>query len=252
MKLLLSPNLRACRDAAGLAASVLILGATGCSSASSGGYTPTPDSGAGTTHDSGAVADAGAPQESGGGGQETSTSALSLPLFVSDQFIPSGFMNDPTGITLSSGANGSAQCPSRAPGAGGDCFVVSWASTGAGWAGVYWQYPSNNWGTEPGVAIAAGAKQISFYARGDVGGEAVQFKAGGINDPVSSSVGTYGDSFSVSSPVQTLTTSWTQYTISLEGATYGSGVLGGFCWVASQTDAGNGSIKFYVDDLKWQ
>ena len=85
-----------------------------------------------------------------------------------------------------------------------------------------------------------------------MGGEAVQFKAGGINDPISSSVGTYGDSFSVSSPVETLTTSWTQYTISLEGATYGSGVLGGFCWVASQTDGGNGNIKFYVDDLQWQ
>jgi len=230
---------------------ILLLAAAGCASSPSGGYTPVQDSGAGTGHDSASTADTGSAQDSGGT-QETAASTLALPLYVSDQFIPSGFMNDPTGISLSSGANGSAQCPTRAPNAGGDCFVVSWTSTGAAWAGVYWQYPSNNWGTEPGLPIAPGAKQITFYARGDVGGEVVQFKAGGINDPVSSTVGTYGDGFAVSSAVETLTTSWQPYTISLQGTAYASGVLGGFCWVASAVDGGNSSIKFYVDDVQWQ
>jgi hypothetical protein len=161
-------------------------------------------------------------------------------------------MNDPTGITLSSGANGGATCPDRAPTSGGDCYVISWASTGPAWAGVYWQYPSNNWGTEPGLTIASGATSVTFYAKGAVGGETVTFKAGGINNPLSSSVGAYGDTFTVSSPTEVLTTTWQQYTISLQGSSYEGGVLGGFCWVANETDAGNGNITFYVDDLQWQ
>ena len=48
------------------------------------------------------------------------------------------------------------------------------------------------------------------------------------------------------------TTTWTQYTISLEGATYPSGVLGAFVWVATAADGGNDNIKFYIDDLQWQ
>lgn len=178
---------------------------------------------------------------------------ISLPFYVSDQFIPSGFMNDPMGIKLSAGANGMPACPDRATTTpGGNCYVVTWASTGPLWAGVYWQYPQNNWGTDPGLNVAAGATQVTFYAKGDVGGEAVQFKVGGINDPMSAMNGNYGDSFAVSSTTEILTTTWTQYTVSLTGASYASGVLGGFCWVAAATDGGNANIKFYVDDIQWQ
>jgi hypothetical protein len=42
-----------------------------------------------------------------------------------------------------------------------------------GWAGLYWQHPDNNWGDEPGVDLT-GAKRISFYARGERGGEIVE------------------------------------------------------------------------------
>ncbi len=213
--------------------------------------TTTKDSGAPTkttTTDSGTDAAPTTTTEDAGG-----SAALALPFFVSDQFIPSGFMNDPTGITVSTGANGSASCATRAPGAGGDCYVISWASTGAAWAGVYWQYPSQNWGTEPGLVIAPGAKQVSFYAMGAVGGEQLTFKSGGINEPISAANGAYGDTFAVASPVVTLTTTWTQYTISLQGASYSEGVLGAFVWVASEVgDGGNENIKFYLDDLTWE
>jgi len=218
----------------------------------------TPDTGSsadtGTNPDTGTTADTGAP--------DTGSAATPLPFYVSDQFIPSGFMNDPNGITMSAGANGGAACPDRAPnpvGTGGSCYVISWASTGPAWAGVYWQYPSNNWGTEPGLAIAPGAKKVTFYAKGSVGGESVTFKTGGINDPLVSSVGTYGDTFQAAAPTATLTTTWTQYTIDLTGATYASGVLGGFVWVANAASldggvsaANNNNIKFYVDQLQWQ
>ncbi len=246
---LTSTRLRAIRLALPIGA-LSVIAAYGCSSSSSpGSFTMTgEDSGMPPAQDAASAVD------SGGGGDDSSSTVMAtpLPFFVSDQFIPSGFMNDPTGIMVSSGANGGATCPTRAPTAGGDCYVISWASTGAAWAGVYWQYPSNNWGTEPGLTIATGATQVTFYARGDVGGEVVTFKAGGINDPLNSMTGTYGDSFTISSPAETLTTDWQQYTLSLQGTAYSGGVLGGFCWVANATDAGNSDIKFYVDDLQWQ
>jgi hypothetical protein len=194
----------------------------------------------------------------GGGdaGIDAPVPGLALPFYVSNEFIPSGYMNDPTGITLSSGANGGASCPNRAPSQGGDCYVITWKSTGKPWAGVYWQYPANNWGTEPGLAIDPGATQVSFYAKGAVGGEVVTFKTGGINDPLATATGNYGDSFAVTGPTATLTTTWTQYTISLVGATYPDGVLGAFVWVANAntSDAGttNNDITFYIDDLQWQ
>jgi hypothetical protein len=230
---------------------------TGFASDDAGTKTTTPD--ASTTSK---VPDAGkdsstvtvTPDASQGGGDDAGAGApLALPFYVSDQFIPSGFMNDPTGITITTGANGSPACPTRAPSAGGLCYVVAWdTTTNAAWAGVYWQYPANNWGTEPGLSIAAGATQVSFYAQGAAGGEVLTFKSGGINDPLVAATGSYGDNYEVSSPSVTLTTTWTQYTISLQGATYPDGVLGAFVWVATATNGTNNNIKFYIDDLKWQ
>jgi hypothetical protein len=242
------------------AGSALLLGAAavatsaffGCSSSSASNGYAAPDASGGGADAKASTGTPDAAAEASGGDDGDGSSAISLPFFVSSEFIPSGFMNDPTGISVSTGANGSASCPTRAPGAGGDCYVISWTSTGPTWAGVYWQYPSNNWGTEPGLAIAPGAKQVSFYAQGAAGGEVLTFKTGGINDPVNMATGTYGDTFAVSSPVVTLTTSWTQYTISLEGASYSQGVLGAFVWVATASDAGNDAIKFYLDDLTWE
>jgi hypothetical protein len=229
------------------------LGPLGCAKNDSAetGYGGSDASGPATDAQSDAVA-AEAGSDASGASQDSGSAGVTLPFYVSNEFIPSGFMNDPTGISVSTGANGSAACPTRAPGAGGDCYVVSWTSTGAAWAGVYWQYPSNNWGTDPGLSVAPGAKQVSFYAQGAVGGEALTFKSGGINDPVNSANGSYGDTFQVSSPAITLTTTWTQYTISLQGADYAQGVLGAFVWVATATDGGNGDIKFYLDDITWE
>jgi hypothetical protein len=245
--------------------------AAGCSSSSSGnssnapqdsGTTGQADTGGGPGTDSSAPGDSGVSpgtdsgSESDGGDAGSGGGGVSLPFFVSDQFIPSGFMNDPTGITLSAGANGGAACPDRAPTQGGSCYVIRWSSTGKPWAGVYWQYPANNWGTEPGLMVAPGATQVSFYAKGAAGGEIIQFKTGGINDPIVTATGNYGDTFAVTGPTATLSTTWTQYTISLTGATYPQGVLGAFVWVAAAvvTDAGttNDDLTFYVDDLQWQ
>jgi hypothetical protein len=185
-----------------------------------------------------------------------STPAVKLPFYLSDQFVPSGFMGDSTAsmmaITLTHDA---ASCKSpRQTGAGGDCYGVVWAPTltgdaGAAWAGVYWQSSANNWGSKPGKAIAPGATKISFYAAGAAGGETIQLCAGGINSMGTSATLPYGDTFKVQEPAITLTTTWTQYELPLTGASYTT-VIGGFCWVTSTTKSEN--VKFYIDDVQWE
>lgn len=229
----------------------------GCSSSSppQAGFAGQPDGGTKGAVDaggSGSPADAG----SGSGGDSGSAqSGVLLPFYVSDQFLPTGFMGDSmasmSAITLSHDAS---MCKTpRAQGAGGDCYTVIWAPSvgdgGSAWAGVYWQSPANNWGSKPGKAIAPGAQKVSFYAAGAVGGETIQACSGGINAMGASATLPYADTFSVKHPPITLTTSWTHYELSLQGASYTS-VLGAFCWVASATSSEQ--VTFYLDDIKWE
>jgi hypothetical protein len=235
--------------------------AASCSNASPSGSSPQGvadastqggnDSGA-SGNDSGATGD----QDGAQGSDAPATSGVGLPFYVSDQFVPTGFMGDSTAsmnaITL---AHDATTCKSpRQPGAGGDCFTATWAPTlsgdaGSAWAGVYWQSPANNWGALPGKAIAPGATKVSFYAAGAQGGETIQVSVGGINANGANPNLKYGDTFSIKLPPITLTTNWTQYEIPLQGAQYTT-VLGGFCWVVTST--ASESITFYVDDIQWE
>ena len=55
------------------------------------------------------------------------------------------------------------------------------ARQGAGWAGIYWQQPANNWGSKSGGFNLNGATKVIFKARGEKGGDTIdQFKIGGI------------------------------------------------------------------------
>lgn len=117
-------------------------------------------------------------------------------------------------------------------------------SQGAGWVGVYWQNPSNNWGTKAGGYDLTGAKKLSFWVRGEKGGERIEeFKVGGIT-------GEYPDSDVVGIGPVLLTPEWKQVSIDLSGKDLSS-ISGGFCWVAS-ADANPGGIVFYLDDIAYE
>jgi hypothetical protein len=242
-----------------------VLLVSGCATQSgndpgNGGFQPATEDASSPASDSGGTGLPEASTKDSGGGvvdaaPEASTATVALPFFVSDVFAPSGFMGDSqasqTAITLSHDAS---QCKTpRQSGAGGDCYSVTWAPIppdgGSSWAGVYWQAPANNWGAKQGKPIPAGATKVSFYAAGAVGGETIQTCAGGINATGASASLPYGDTFTVKSTNLVLTTTWTQYEISLQGATYTDG-LGGFCWVAAASHAG--PVTFYIDDVKWE
>ncbi len=115
---------------------------------------------------------------------------------------------------------------------------------GAGWAGIYWQDPANNWGNLKGGYDLTGAKKLTFWARGEKGGEVItEFKMGGINgehsDSATSSIG----------PIQ-LTPEWKQYTIDLKDEDL-SLVIGGFAFVISSMENPEGAT-FYMDDIAYE
>jgi hypothetical protein len=161
---------------------------------------------------------------------------LALPFWLDSEdagFVPSGFMGDNTGVTMGN------DCPMRAPSARGACHTAAWTPTASspGWAGVFWQYPENNWGTLPGREIEPGATAVSFYAWSEQGGEVVEFGTGYAVE----------DGFAQSSGQITLTDSPVEYTIDLSGVSY-TDVRGGFSWSSEVS----GGLTFYIDDLHWQ
>ena len=154
-----------------------------------------------------------------------------------------------------------AACPTRAPSAVGDCYKVTYtppiAST---YAGVYWQYPGNNWGDYVGHNVRPGATRATVWAMGDAGGEQVAFKVGGIGLAPDGSVDPskpYHDSLLVSASPVTLTKQWQQFTVDFSGATYvGTAttygeVLGGFAWIVNPPLASQVPIVFYLDAIRW-
>ena len=118
------------------------------------------------------------------------------------------------------------------------------ATQGARWAGIYWQNPPNNWGTRPGGYDLTGAKKLTFWARGEKGGERIEeFKIGGIT-------GEYADSDVAGIGPVVLTTDWQQFTIDLEGKDLSS-ISGGFCW-ATNLDVNPDGATFYLDDIRYE
>ncbi|MCK5056365.1 MAG: hypothetical protein KAT34_06910 [Candidatus Aminicenantes bacterium] len=124
------------------------------------------------------------------------------------------------------------------------CIKITYTPGPKKWAGIYWQNKPNNWGDFRGEDFSrAGYKKLTFWARGENGGEVVEFKAGGINAPGKN----HRDSFEVSSGKVVLERTWEQYTLNLESEDL-SCVIGGFCWVASRAANPDG-LTFYLDDI---
>lgn len=84
------------------------------------------------------------------------------PFAVSDYFSQSGFMGD----GMLSGfltASTNEECKARPPKAEGNCYRFSYELGSEKWAGSYFQYPANNWGSQPGRKIEATFQDVSFF-----------------------------------------------------------------------------------------
>lgn len=125
------------------------------------------------------------------------------------------------------------------------------------WMGVYWQHPEDNWGEYPGLNLT-GARNLTFWARGERGNEAVEFCFAGIDctradgdQPNQKPVCSFIDSAEkITGGTIILTRDWKQYTIDLQGRDLSS-VIGGFCWIASALPNPSGCV-FYLDDIDIQ
>jgi hypothetical protein len=158
-----------------------------------------------------------------------------------NHYIPSGFMPDGNCLTFSD--TWQENCRTEKT-----CirvvYDIACSRAGQKWAGIYWLNPANNWGTRKGGYNLTGATKLTFWARGEKGGEQVQeFSVGGI-------AGDYPDSdTAVVGPV-ILGSEWREYTIDLRGKDL-SYISGGFSWTSSE-EVNPEDCTFYLDEIKFE
>ena len=156
-----------------------------------------------------------------------------------NHFAPSGWMGDYGDIRINDNYRQDTH-------SGKSCIQVKYSaegSNGAGWMGVYWQNPPNNWGDQMGGYDLSNHKKLTFWAKGENGGEVIaEFKLGGIG-------GMYSDSDSMSIGPITLTKNWKEYTINLKDIDL-SYISGGFCLSARASENPKG-FTIYLDDIKY-
>jgi hypothetical protein len=210
------------------------------------------------------------------------------PFVVSNFFTPSGFMGDgavPGRLTV--GINENCKQP-RPPGAQGDCYHFLYKVGDVHWAGAYWVYPSNSWGTVPGRKLVPpvdlgpnpdGSGEMRGYHRVRFWGAMdplpnpvfVQFYAGGIDGRKANPPQPYFDHgcqlFPGSPPTckdgagapypftptdgGDFTGEWKQYTLDLSMWSLDE-VIGGFGWSSNDTKNPNQTQSIYIDDIVWE
>lgn len=155
-----------------------------------------------------------------------------------NNYVPSGWIGDYGDVTMDDGA--------LLPHSGDTCVKFVYTAKKAqaqGWAGVYWQSSANNWGAKITGLDLTPMTKLTFWARGENGGEVIQkFMVGGIK-------GKYSDSTEVEIGPVVLTKDWKEYTINLAGKNL-SYINGGFGWVVTSDLDPNG-CTFYIDDVKF-
>jgi len=139
---------------------------------------------------------------------------------------------------------------------GTNCIKLTYR-TGGGWGGIYW-WPlacgdsgtDLTWNNVKSGACGVNVLQagnfgavdsLTFWARGERGGEVVEFKIGGADIPPmpASSTGKV-----------TLTSDWQPYRIGLAGKDL-TNATGLFLWVATDQDNLDGAV-FYLDDIQFE
>ncbi len=165
-----------------------------------------------------------------------------LPFVVYDEsdrrgvsYVPSGYMGNTAAIKMEEGCTDN-------PHTGKTCIRVQYSARD-NWGGVVWQDPANDWGDQPGGANLTGASRLTFWARGEKGGEKVTFICGLIKSDKP-----YHDTALTSIPDVILTSGWKQYTIDLKGKDL-TRIKTGFAWTLA---AAGEPITFYLDDIEFE
>ncbi len=150
-------------------------------------------------------------------------------------YIPAGWMGDTKAIKLD------PMC-SEQPHSGKTCLRCDFTAD-KGWGGVVWQSPAQDWGDRAGGFDLTGAKRLTFWARGEKGGEVIGFKFG-----ILARDKRFFDTGTGSLEKVTLTRDWKQYEIPLSNQDL-TRIKTGFVW--NLASAGE-PITFYLDDVQWE
>jgi len=131
------------------------------------------------------------------------------------------------------------------PKAGEYCTQIKYL-VGQDWAGIYWQYPPNNWGQYKVSRDLSQFKKLSFWIRGETGNEFLaEIGLGGITGGEKSFDSDQRSIYDVK-----LTKEWEYYEIDLEGMDLSS-VIGGFYFSVSG-DYNPEGTTFYLDEVIYQ
>jgi hypothetical protein len=163
---------------------------------------------------------------------------LPLVLFGDDQseapYVPSGWVGN-------TGAIGYTPDWKENSHTGKTCLKVEYRES-SGWGGIVWQSPANDWGDKAGGFNLTGANKLTFWARGEEGGEKVDFSFGGIRSDKK-----FHDSADGKVGVE-LTRDWKQYSIDLSGKDL-SCIKSGFGWAVGGLSK---PVAFYLDDIRYE
>ena len=149
-------------------------------------------------------------------------------------YVPSGFMGSTDALAVVE------DCKDD-PKFGSHCTKVTYSKTGD-WGGVVWQDSENNWGEQPGGFDLTGAKKLTFWAKGNKGGEVVKFGFGVIGQDQP-----YFDTAKKEIPI-TLTKEWKEYEISTEEEDLRRIKTGFFFSLAGQ----GSPLEFYLDRVTYK
>ena len=134
---------------------------------------------------------------------------IKLPLAVYEDgrpepWAPSGWMGNYSALEMDAACN-------ENPHNGDTCLRFTYHDPGQ-WVGVAWQNPSNDWGNQPGGFDLSGARTLVFWARGERGGEIVDFSLGILAGECE-----YCDTAFASRKGMKLKREWKRYTLKLKG-----------------------------------
>jgi len=165
-----------------------------------------------------------------------------LPLVVyaeqdpaSTTYFPTGWMGNTKAIKVNDGWTVN-------PHSGKTSMRCSY-ETGGEWGGVVWQHPNNDWGDRPGGWNVTGAKALTFWARGEKGGEIVSFEYGLLGADKR-----FGDTGHDKLDKIQLAKEWTRYELDLKGKNL-TRIKTGFAWVVA---APGEPVTFYLDDIRFE
>jgi hypothetical protein len=135
-----------------------------------------------------------------------------------------------------------------APADGGTAVRLDFDLVGARWSGIVVASAPGYWGTQPGPGFdLAGARALSFRARGQAGGERIRIKAAVTGDQPN------GDSAPL--PLDAgwigLTTDWQEFRIDAGGRDL-SRVVTPFMVIANDKHNPGGHITVFLDDIRWE